>query len=88
MIGFGVKGGRDAAAHLAAGAHANAPSHVSAMMSGVMLKAGVYGMIRVAGIFPHPPTWCGATLLIVGSISGILGIAFAVSKRLQALTRL
>lgn len=80
VVGFGLKAGIMPLHVWLPGAHANAPSHVSAMLSGVMLKAGVYGIIRVASFLPHPPIWWGASLLVVGSISGILGIAFAVAQ--------
>ncbi|HVT88679.1 MAG TPA: proton-conducting transporter membrane subunit [Tepidisphaeraceae bacterium] len=80
MIGFGLKAGIMPLHVWLPGAHANAPSHVSAILSGVLLKAGVYGMIRVAACMPHPPMWWGMTLLVIGSISGILGIAFAVAQ--------
>jgi hydrogenase-4 component B len=62
------------------GAHANAPSHVSAILSGAMLNTGIYGIVRVTALIPHPPLWWGATLLIAGSLSGVLGIAFAVAQ--------
>jgi len=63
------------------GAHANAPSHVSAMMSGVLLNCGTYGLIRLGALLPHPPLWWGGTLLSAGALSGILGIAFAAGQR-------
>jgi len=81
VIGFGFKAGIMPLHVWLPGAHANAPSHVSAMLSGVMLKAGVYGIIRIAGFLPHPPIWWGGTLLVVGAISGILGIAYAIAQQ-------
>ncbi len=36
-------------------AHAIAPSHVSAIMSGVIIKMGIYGLVRVTSLLPHPP---------------------------------
>ena len=61
-------------------AHANAPSHVSAVMSGVMLKMGVYGIIRMTALLPVPAIWWGGTLLILGTITGVAGIAFAIGQ--------
>ena len=62
------------------GAHASAPSHVSAIMSGVLIKMGIYGLLRVFSLFPHPPLWWGQTVLVLGAISGVLGVAFAIGQ--------
>ncbi|MBI3045023.1 MAG: hydrogenase 4 subunit B [Betaproteobacteria bacterium] len=66
-------------------AHPAAPSHVSALMSGVMLKAAIYGMLRfgfdllapVAG--PLPASW-GWTVLVAGTISAVLGVLYALQQ--------
>ena len=63
------------------GAHANAPSHVSAVMSGVMLKMGIYGIIRMTALMPTMGAWWGYVLLVVGAITGIAGIAFAIGQQ-------
>ena len=62
------------------GAHANAPSHVSALMSGVLIKMGIYGLVRVTSLFPAPPAWWGTTLLVLGGASGVLGVAYAIAQ--------
>ena len=80
-VGFGLKAGIMPLHVWLPGAHANAPSHVSAIFSGVMLKAGVYGLIRVAGLMNHPPIWCGATLLAAGTLSAFFGIVYAGGQR-------
>ncbi len=80
-VGFGLKAGIIPLHIWLPGAHANAPSHVSAIMSGVLLKNGIYGLLRVGGMLPHPPVWWGATLLIAGTVSALLGIAFAAGQR-------
>jgi len=80
-LGFGLKAGLMPLHVWLPGAHANAPSHVSAIMSGVLLKTGVYGLLRVGGLLPHPPVWWGATLLSAGALSALLGIAFAAGQR-------
>jgi hydrogenase-4 component B len=80
LAGFGLKAGIMPLHVWLPGAHANAPSHVSAMLSGVMLKAGIYGLIRMAGFLPHPPLWWGGTLLVLGGLSGMVGIAFAMAQ--------
>ncbi len=81
MAGFGLKAGLMPLHLWLPGAHANAPSHVSALLSGVMLKTGVYGVIRVCGLLPEPPLWWGGALVAAGCLSGVLGIAFAVAQQ-------
>jgi hydrogenase-4 component B len=62
-------------------AHANAPSHVSALMSGVMLKMGIYGILRVLSFFHGQLLWWGALLTVVGIGSALLGVTFAMAQR-------
>jgi hydrogenase-4 component B len=52
VVGFGFKAGLMPLHVWLPGAHANAPSHVSAVMSGVMLKIGIYGMVRMTALLP------------------------------------
>jgi hydrogenase-4 component B len=60
-------------------AHPAAPSHVSAMMSGVMIKLGVYGLIRIGFEWLGPgPAWWGVLILIVGAVSALLGVLYAI----------
>jgi hydrogenase-4 component B len=60
-------------------AHPAAPSHVSALMSGVMIKLGVYGLIRIGfGWLGTSPAWWGVVILMVGVISALLGILYAL----------
>jgi len=80
LVGFGFKAGIMPMHLWLPGAHANAPSHVSAVMSGVMLKMGIYGMIRIFSLLPAPELWNGGVLLSLGAITGILGIAFAIGQ--------
>lgn len=81
MAGFGLKAGLVPLHVWLPGAHASAPSHVSALLSGVLLKAGLYGLVRVVALVPEPPVWWGGTLLAVGASSGILGIALAAAQQ-------
>jgi len=81
LLAFGVKAGLMPFHVWLPDAHANAPSHVSALLSGIMLKMGIYGMIRIFGYLPSPPISWGAMLLFLGSVSGVLGIAFAIGQR-------
>jgi hydrogenase-4 component B len=62
------------------GAHASAPSHVSAFMSGVLIKMGIYGLVRICSLFPNPPLWWGGVVLVLGVVSGILGVVFAIAQ--------
>lgn len=81
LLGFGLKAGIMPLHVWLPSAHAMAPSHVSAMMSGVFIKMGIYGLMRITSLFPQPPVWWGALLLVLGSISGIFALAFAIGQR-------
>ena len=81
FTGFGAKAGIMPLHTWLPSAHANAPSHVSAMMSGVMLKMGLYGIFRTLTFFHDPPLIWGAILTVAGIVSALLGIAFAVAQR-------
>ncbi len=61
-------------------AHAAAPSHVSAILSGVMLKAGVYGILRVMLLLPSTPAWAGGLLLALGALTALFGVAYALGQ--------
>lgn len=80
LLGFGLKAGAMPLHLWLPGAHANAPSHVSALMSGVLIKMGIYGLVRFTAFFPSPPPWWGAALLGVGAVSGVLGVLFAIAQ--------
>jgi len=77
LVGFGLKAGLVPLHVWLPGAHANAPSHVSAVMSGVVLKMGVYGLFRAASLLPDLPPEAGATLLALGALGAVLGAALA-----------
>lgn len=81
LIGFGGKAGLMPLHFWLPGAHANAPSHVSALMSGLMLKMGVYGVLRTVTFFVAPPVWLGWLLLVLGGWSAVNGIALAAGQR-------
>lgn len=81
LIGFGFKAGFMPLHVWLPGAHANAPSHVSAIMSGVLLKMGVYGIIRMVSLLPVAEPWWGALLLAVSAVTALLGIVFAIGQR-------
>ncbi|MCE9529161.1 MAG: hypothetical protein K8R36_24200 [Planctomycetales bacterium] len=81
LIGFGIKAGLMPVHFWLPSAHAMAPSHVSAFMSGMVIKTGIYGLVRMGSLIPDPPAWWGAILLASGTISAVLGIAYAVGQR-------
>ena len=80
LAGFGLKAGLMPLHVWLPGSHAVAPSHVSAIMSGVILKMGVYGLCRLVSLFPHPPVEWGEVVLGLGVASGILGVVFAIGQ--------
>jgi hydrogenase-4 component B len=81
LIGFGAKAGIMPFHIWLPGAHANAPSHVSALMSGIMLKVGLYGIIRTVSFFRDLPVWFGWLVLVMGAVSALVGIILASSQR-------
>ena len=80
FIGFGSKAGIFPLHIWLPKAHPAAPSHISAIMSGVMIKTGIYGILRMYAILDlHTPLF-GNIVLIAGMISGILGIVYALGQ--------
>ena len=62
-------------------AHPAAPSHVSALMSGVMTKVAVYGFIRIAfDLLGEPAWWWGGLVLALGGITAVLGVLYALMQ--------
>jgi len=60
-------------------AHPAAPSHVSALMSGVMIKLGIYGLIRVSlDWLGMGPAWWGVAVLLAGTVSALVGVLYAL----------
>ncbi|HXG04149.1 MAG TPA: proton-conducting transporter membrane subunit [Candidatus Binatia bacterium] len=60
-------------------AHPAAPAHVSALMSGVMIKLGIYGLLR-AGLdwLGGGPAWWGVTVMLAGTVSALVGVLYAL----------
>ncbi|MEW5895870.1 MAG: proton-conducting transporter membrane subunit [Candidatus Omnitrophota bacterium] len=81
LIGFGTKAGLMPMHIWLPEAHPAAPSHVSAFMSGVMIKTGIYGILRVLTFLGGPLAWWGYLLIVIGMISGILGVLFALAEK-------
>ena len=80
LVGFGTKAGFMPLHVWLPEAHPAAPSHVSAVMSGVMIKLGIYGILRTLTFLGPPPAWWGMTLLMIGVTSGVLGVVFALAQ--------
>ena len=81
LVGFGLKAGIAPLHVWLPGAHAHAPSHVSAMLSGVLLKVGVYGLVRVLWMLPALPRWWPGLLFALGASACVFGIAMAAAQR-------
>ena len=81
LLGFGIKAGIVPLHIWLPAAHPVAPSNVSAFMSGVLIKTGIYGLTRVCFDFlGTPPLWWGVTLLATGMISAVLGVLYALME--------
>ena len=81
LVGFGVKAGIVPLHIWLPAAHPVAPSHVSALLSGVLIKTGIYGMARVFFDFlGTPPMWWGVTVLTIGTASALLGVLYALME--------
>jgi formate hydrogenlyase subunit 3/multisubunit Na+/H+ antiporter MnhD subunit len=62
-------------------AHPAAPSHVSALMSGVMTKVAVYGFLRIMfDLLGQPTWWSGMVVLVIGGITAVLGVLYALMQ--------
>lgn len=80
VAGFGTKAGIMPLHVWLPEAHPAAPSHISAIMSGVMIKTGIYGLLRLLPTLGVPPAWWGWTFVAIGLSSGILGVLFALAQ--------
>lgn len=79
LVGFGLKAGMFPLHVWLPSAHANAPSHVSAVLSGVTIKMGIYGLVRFTGWLPVPDA-AGWVVVALGGVSAVLGVAFALGQ--------
>jgi len=80
VMGFGLKAGFIPLHIWLPEAHPAAPSHVSAVMSGVMIKMGIYGLLRVLMILGAPMAWWGWLLIGIGAVSSVVGALFALAQ--------
>lgn len=81
FLGFGVKAGIVPLHVWLPEAHPAAPTNVSALMSGVVIKTGIYGLVRVCafGLGVPPLSW-GVIVLVVGGLSAVLGVLYALMQ--------
>jgi hydrogenase-4 component B len=80
LVGFGTKAGFMPVHVWLPEAHPAAPSHVSALMSGVMIKTGIYGLVRVLTWADTPVWWWGYLMVGIGLTSGVFGVLFALAQ--------
>lgn len=83
FVGFGCKAGIVPLHSWLPQAHPAAPSNVSALMSGGMIKIGVFGMLKVAFDLIGPAScqaWWGVVVLLVGAVTAVLGVAYALGE--------
>jgi hydrogenase-4 component B len=81
FLGFGVKAGIVPLHVWLPEAHPAAPTNISALMSGVLIKTGIYGLVRVCAFGLGVPrlSW-GVLVLIVGGLSAVLGVLYALMQ--------
>jgi len=81
FLGFGTKAGMVPLHVWLPDAHPVAPSHISALMSGAMIKMGIYGMVRVSFDLIGDVRWeWGLAVLVVGTASSVLGVLYALMQ--------
>ena len=81
LAGFGMKAGLFPLHVWLPEAHPAAPSHVSALMSGVMIKTGIYGILRVTAAIPAAQMHTiGYILLGLGAVTGLWGVILAAAQ--------
>ena len=80
FLGFSIKAGFVPFHYWLPEAHPAAPTHVSAVMSGVMIKTGIFGILRVLVIFPIRSVSFSAVFLVLAAVSGLYGVMYALSQ--------
>src|ERR1017187_9482206 len=84
FAGFGVKAGIVPLHIWLPDAHPVAPSNVSALMSGIVIKCGIYGMARVFfDFYGPPPIWTGTVVLAVGVVTALVGVLYALQSTIS-----
>ncbi len=80
LVGFGLKAGFIPFHVWLPIAHPAAPSHVSGLMSGIMIKMGIYGILRILTVIGPYHAWWGVLVIGLGSVSGVLGVLYAIGQ--------
>jgi len=80
FIGFGTKAGFLPFHNWLPDAHPAAPSHVSGIMSGVMIKTGIYGILRTICFIGIPSKFIAYTVLVISVISALWGVLYAITQ--------
>ena len=81
LFGFGSKAGLVPFHVWLPEAHPQAPSNISALMSGLMLKVAIYGFIKIVFAMTNLPAWAGLVVIALGLLSAIVGVLYAVIER-------
>lgn len=81
LFGFGSKAGLVPFHVWLPEAHPQAPSNISALMSGLMLKVAVYGFIKIVFSIVGLPYWAGLVVIILGILSALVGVLYSVIER-------
>ena len=80
FIGFGTKAGFLPFHNWLPDAHPAAPSHVSGIMSGVMIKTGIYGILRMIWLIGFPSKFIAFLILCISIISALWGVLYAITQ--------
>jgi hydrogenase-4 component B len=80
FIGFGIKAGIMPLHKWLPYAHSSSPSNISALMSGVMIKVAIYGLMRYVLDVLTPQSWWGMVILIFGTFSALMGVVYALKE--------
>jgi hydrogenase-4 component B len=80
FVGFSIKAGVIPFHKWLPYAHSASPSNISALMSGVMIKVAIYGLVRYLLFVFSPDLWWGVTILIFGVVSALLGVIYALKE--------
>ena len=80
FIGFGTKAGFIPFHNWLPDAHPASPSHVSGLMSGIMIKTGIYGILRILFLIGMPTKFIAYTFLVISIVSALWGVLYAISQ--------